>query len=367
MIFRPALSEPRNEPATFELAAAAPAIGDRQFDDAKPGARHPHLHFQIPAVSHLAHAERQQGVAADGAERAHVGVAHAVEQFRQPAGKEPGEKLMRRHAAGFALAAGARGDDEIGSPGAQRRHQGRDGGRIVGAVAIHENDDVGVGGRLRAGETGAAVAAADRDHFGAGVARAFWRAVTAAAVGDDHPADDVARQFGDHGGDGFRFIEGRNDDGHARRLRRHRLQAPAQSAAGAGFRRGIRFERLAEIGIGRPGPDFAQALLGGVAERVILVAALRERRDAARQRAAVGGEIHHRPRPAAQRPGRARSRAVSAALEADARLRGAARGAEFDAERAGKRGGAVDMDRLLAGQALVERLIRAGRDRWPCR
>ena len=94
MIFRPALSEPRSEPATFELAAEAAAIGDRQFDDAKARARHPHLHFQIPAIGHFAHAERQQGVAADGAERAHVGIAYAVEEFRQPAGQKPGEKLM---------------------------------------------------------------------------------------------------------------------------------------------------------------------------------------------------------------------------------------------------------------------------------
>src|SRR6202034_2441216 len=138
------------------------------------------------------------------------------------------------------------------------------------------------------------------------------------------------------------------------------LQAPAQSATGAGLGWRVRFERLAEIDVGRPGPDFAQALLGGVAERVILVATLRKRRDAARQSPPVGGEIHHRPWPAAQRPGRARYSAVIAALETDARLRGAARGAEVDAERAGERGGAVDVDRFLTGQLLVERLVRPG-------
>ena len=62
------------------------------------------------------------------------------------------------------------------------------------------------------------------------------RAVAAAAVGDDNPADNIARQFGDHRGDGFRFIEGRNDDGHARRLRRHgyKLQRNPQLAQASG-------------------------------------------------------------------------------------------------------------------------------------
>ena len=120
--------------------------------------------------------------------------------------------------------------------GAQRRHQSGDGGRIVGAVAVHEDDDVGVVRRLRAGETGTAVAAAGVDDLGAGVARAVLGAVAAAAVGHDHPADDIARQFGDHRGDRFGFIEGRNDDGHARRLRRHRykLQRNPQLAQASG-------------------------------------------------------------------------------------------------------------------------------------
>ena len=63
------------------------------------------------------------------------------------------------------------------SAGGDRRDQRGDGGGIVGAVAVHEDDDVGAVGRLRAGEAGTAVAAADHDHFGAGAARALLRAV----------------------------------------------------------------------------------------------------------------------------------------------------------------------------------------------
>src|SRR5215468_1117871 len=131
------------------------------------------------------------------------------------------------------------------------------------------------------------------------------------------------------------------------------LQAPAQAAIGASLGRPVGFERVTEGAIGRPGPDLAQALLCGIAERVVLVAALRERRDAAWQRAAIGGEIHHRPRPAAQRPWRA----VIAALETDAGLGCAAGGAKRDAELFGKRGRALDMDRFRSGKLFVERLI----------
>ena len=58
-------------------------------------------------------------------------------------------------------------------------------------------------GRLRAGKAGKPIAAADCDHLGARVARAFRRAVDAAAIDHDHAVDNVARQRGDDRGDGF--------------------------------------------------------------------------------------------------------------------------------------------------------------------
>ena len=67
-------------------------------------------------------------------------------------------------------------------------------------------------GRLRAGQASQPIAAADRDHFGAGGPRPFRRAVVGTAVDDDNARDDIARQFGDNGADRFGFIEGRNDD-----------------------------------------------------------------------------------------------------------------------------------------------------------
>ncbi len=91
----------------------------------------------------------------------------------------------------------------------------RNGGRIVGAVAVHEDNDVIIIGRLGAGQAREPVAAADGDHLGAGLARAFLRAVGAAAVDHDHAVDHRARQFGDDRPDRFRFVERGNDDGDA--------------------------------------------------------------------------------------------------------------------------------------------------------
>src|SRR5258707_15358012 len=101
-------------------------------------------------------------------------------------------------------------------------------------------------------------------------------------------------------------------------------ETPAQAAARAGGWRLIGEERIAERGIGGAVPDLAQRLLGGVAEGVVLVAVLRERRDAAGKRAAVGGEIHDGPGPAAHGPGRI----PVLALEAHAGLGRGPRGAE---------------------------------------
>jgi hypothetical protein len=78
-----------------------------------------------------------------------------------------------------------------------------------------------------------------------------------------------------------------------------KLQAPAQSAICTRRGRLVRPQRPTECLICWATPDFPQGLLGGVAERVILAAPLREWRDAARQCAAISSDVHDGPRPAA--------------------------------------------------------------------
>src|SRR5271169_5315050 len=132
-----------------------------------------------------------------------------------------------------------------------------------------------------------------------------------------------------------------------------RLQAPAQAAIGACGRRFLRQERLAEIAIGLASPDFPQSLLGGVAKRIVFVTALRERGDTAGQRPAVGGNVHDRPRPAAQRP----RRAMVVTLQTHSRLGRSAGCAESNPQRSGECSSAIDMGRLLMRQPVVERLV----------
>ena len=151
----------------LRVAAAAATIIDRNLQDAQPRAGGAHLHLDIPAVAQLAHAKREQGIAPDRAKRAHVGVANAIKEPHAPAGQAPGRELVPGDAAGLALAARARSDDEIAMPGADRLDQPGDRLRIVGAVAVHEHHDIGVLGRHGRCQAGAAVAAPGVDDVGA--------------------------------------------------------------------------------------------------------------------------------------------------------------------------------------------------------
>ncbi len=84
----------------------------------------------------------------------------------------------------------------------------------IGAVAVHEDDDVAFGRirRRRAGGAGAAIAAALRlDDAPTRGPRYRWRAVVAAAVDDHDLAGERSRDLRDHGADRLRFVERRND------------------------------------------------------------------------------------------------------------------------------------------------------------
>jgi hypothetical protein len=44
--------------------AAAAAVANWNFNNAQAGARSAHLHFEVPTISHFAHAQLQKGSAA---------------------------------------------------------------------------------------------------------------------------------------------------------------------------------------------------------------------------------------------------------------------------------------------------------------
>src|SRR5215475_8725901 len=132
------------------------------------------------------------------------------------------------------------------------------------------------------------------------------------------------------------------------------LQAPTQAAAGAGLGRRIGEKSRPELAVGRAVPDLAQALLRRIAQRVMLVTALRKRRDATGKRAAVGGDVHERPRSPAQRPGRI----IVGLPEAQSRFRSRPGCAEAHAEGAGNLLGLLEVAGIFPAQALEQGLIR---------
>src|SRR6187401_574848 len=132
------------------------------------------------------------------------------------------------------------------------------------------------------------------------------------------------------------------------------LRAMSLTGSGASRRRLTGQQGLAKVPIRGPVPDVPQGLLRRIAQSVVVVTVLRKRRDTARQRPAIGREIHQRPGPPAERPGRA----LVGSFQAQARLGRRARRAEGDAKRARQILGLPEIACLFACQALEQRLIR---------
>ena len=215
-------------------------MGDRQLDDAQASPRRAHLHLKVPAIARLAHAEPDQRVAPYRAKRSHIGIADAIQEPQRGTDRIAGEDLVGAHAVRLAGTAGARSDDEIGPSLGDRRDQFGDQLRAIAAVAVEEDDDVAIPGRLGAGPAGPAVAAAAfADDPRPGGAGPLDGAVGAGAVGDDDVIDAARRDRGNDPGDRCFLIEGRDHHGHklatcgghgAQRLQRK--PQPAQAAGG---------------------------------------------------------------------------------------------------------------------------------------
>ena len=164
-----ALSEAWRLPATLDSPPMLAAVVDGELEDAEVVLDGFDLHFEVPAVGELGHAEGGEGGAADGTEGSHVGVADALEEAEEDADEVGREDLAGEHGAGRAAAADAGADGEVGLVGQDRVDEAGQVVDDVGAVAVHVDEDVGGGeGGERAGEAGVAVAAGAGDDAGAG-------------------------------------------------------------------------------------------------------------------------------------------------------------------------------------------------------
>ena len=135
---KPALMLPRKVSCDFGFSGETAAVRHGHFEYSQLGARGPHLHLEVPAIGHFAHAELLQSVGADRSECAHVGEAHSGRQTRSrrlsrgrpapdgspcyPAHVRPGcatrsrNRVRRRRWV----------EREAGSPRVDRRHRHRE-------------------------------------------------------------------------------------------------------------------------------------------------------------------------------------------------------------------------------------------------
>src|SRR5438128_3226423 len=201
----------------FRDATSASTVIDRNFENSETGTSSFHLHFQIPAVSFFFHRQSVQRVAPNRAKRAHVRVAHAVQDRHQPSYEPAGEDLLKIHAAGFAPAARARTDDEIEIPSNDRFDKLVNEFWAIAAVAIEKYDNVACGRkRADSSETGAAVPVARLAHdFRTRFACAFSSSIVAAVIDDDDLAGNFSRQTLAHNiRNRFLLVQGWNNDGN---------------------------------------------------------------------------------------------------------------------------------------------------------
>src|SRR6516162_7879613 len=91
----------------LRIARAAAAVRYRKLEGPQSSSGRPHLHLEVPAIGHLAHAESHQRIGADRPESAHVGVSGPIEEADGGANDVAGERLVGSHASLFALAASA--------------------------------------------------------------------------------------------------------------------------------------------------------------------------------------------------------------------------------------------------------------------
>ena len=128
-------------------------------------------------------------------------------------GEPIAESLLRRERAAFDVH--ARSDDEIRFAARDRGENVVDFVRIVGAVGVHEENDIDIIGefRQRAGASGAIAAVFDMNNCRAAARRDDRRRIATAVVADDDIAHDTAIDRREQRPDRIFFIECGNDEG----------------------------------------------------------------------------------------------------------------------------------------------------------
>jgi hypothetical protein len=199
----------------FRFAARAPAMVYGNFENAQARARSFHLHFQIPAVSFLAHAKFHERVLSDGAKRAHVGVTNPVKRSQNESSDASRQDLLEIHAVGFALASRTRANNEIVRAARdwvdKLIHKRGD----IAPVAIEKNNDLAFGRKSANARCACASVTAGRSyHARTRFTRALGSAIGAAIIDHDYLVWQSSREtFSYDASDRFLLVQRRDNDG----------------------------------------------------------------------------------------------------------------------------------------------------------
>ena len=207
----------------------------------KPECGRAHLHLQVPAIAHLAHAEPVQSRDAQRPQRTHIGVAHAASEADRSPDQVPSRNLVPPHAAGLTVA--ARGDDQIFRAVEDRGDDGGQSRGVVRTVAVQEHHHFRAHSARMRGPAGAGLAVATTmlDHnLGARLPRLGDRRVGAAAIDHDYHAERLTRQTPHRKTDRARLVQDRDDRGDRGTQRLQRRPQLAQASGGVSPSRAAR-------------------------------------------------------------------------------------------------------------------------------
>src|SRR6266851_5661390 len=125
----------------LRMTGEAPAVRHRKLENPESRTCRPHLHFEVPAIGHLAHPKACQRAGANCPEGAHIGVAHPIGETDRGPDDAAGNRLVGSHVPLPAYSTGPRADHKVEFAVEDRLYQAWDRLRPVAAVAIEKHQD----------------------------------------------------------------------------------------------------------------------------------------------------------------------------------------------------------------------------------
>lgn len=200
----------------FGVTGGARAFVCRDFEDTVAGGEGGHDHFHLNRGVPRTEIEATEDVGADGAKTVlrirQAGAEAAIDQVGDEGGTGEAEKFVAAAVKLVGAAEEAGAGDVFGFAGFDGSDEKRDIDRIVRAVGVDENADVGFDVSDGFAERGAFAAAGIADDAGAGGGGDGGGVIGGAAF-DDEDVSGVVEALADDGSDGGGFVARGDDSG----------------------------------------------------------------------------------------------------------------------------------------------------------